>query len=115
MSGSVFTNVSGSGNMKMYAGTKENKMPKIQVTDGHNACWTAEKWIGCECGWTPGKMSARNSTQHVAHMTHRRGLKLQPIEYQWSDTNYHRTGALSVGGLMQVKNAEWRNGGWVRV
>lgn len=82
-------------------------------TDGHWPAWTEAHLIGCECGWTPLKRSMRMSMQHIAHQRHRRTLGLQPVEYAWSDAAYGVAGALSTGGYVQVKNAEWRDGHWV--
>jgi hypothetical protein len=69
--------------------------------------------IGCECGWNPAKPSQRSSMQHVSHMAHRRKLGLRPVEYAWPDDSYLE--GLSSGGYMVVRNAEWKDGRWVRV
>lgn len=86
-------------------------------TDGHwplgtTLASTEIKVIGCECGAKPQKLG-RMGTQHVWHMSHRRGLKLQPVEYQWPDDRYMV--GLSTGGYQQMRGHEWRNGGWAKV
>jgi hypothetical protein len=89
----------------------------MPTTDGHWPVWRIVPGLGtviaCECGANPRRASSRSSMQHVWHQTHRRGLRLQPVEYAWPhDEDYHRDGALSTGGLVQVRNAEWVDGGW---
>ena len=89
-------------------------------TDGHFPMWTQIPWgvhddwtvIGCECGWAPEAPSKRMSMQHVQHGTHRRQLKLQPVNYAWDDAHYRVPGAISTGGLMTVRGAVWKNGRW---
>ena len=85
-------------------------------TDGHWPLGTTlegRKVIGCECGAKPKKPSARISTQHVWHQTHRRSLGLQPVEYAWPDDRYLE--GLSTGGYIQVPDHEWRDGRWVKM
>jgi hypothetical protein len=89
-------------------------------TDGH---WplgvTSEgiKVIGCECGWKPKNRPQRASMQHVPHQTHRRGLKLRPVNYEWptDDMSQYMAG-LSAGGYVEVRNAHWddESASWVK-
>jgi hypothetical protein len=79
----------------------------VRVPEFHNRAV-----ISCECGAKPKAPSARMSTQHTWHQTHRRGLKLQPVEYVWPDDRY--LDGLSTGGYVQVRGHVWQDGGWVR-
>ena len=58
--------------------------------------------IACECGAQPKRPSGRISTQHVWHQTHRRTLKLQPVEYAWASDSY--LVGLSVGPYVRYFN-----------
>src|SRR5438045_1847793 len=93
--------------------------PARDEPDGHWPVWRIVPGIspsipviGCQCGANPTKRSARNSTQHVWHQTHRRGLKLCPVDYEWPDESYHVDGALSTGNYWRVRGHVWRDGGW---
>jgi hypothetical protein len=82
-------------------------------TDGHWPLGTkldGVTVIGCECGAKPKKRAARMSMQHVWHQTHRRNLRLQPVEYVWPGD----LEGLSTGPYVQMRNAKWENGQWVR-
>jgi hypothetical protein len=86
-------------------------------TDGHwplaravpelNGC----RAICCECGEQPKKLAARSSMQHVWHASHRRKLRLIPVDYVWP----RRMEGLSTGQPWRVTGHVWRGGGWVRV
>ena len=90
------------------------------VTDGHWPRWVVVPGlglvIGCECSEHPAKRPARMSTQHTWHQTHRRRLRLQPVEYQWPDDAQEKARAgdpqTSTGGLVQVAGHVWRDGNW---
>jgi hypothetical protein len=78
--------------------------------DGHRPAWAELNGItviGCECGWKPKKPSARTSMQHVSHNAHRKSLKIQPVEYVWSEADYYVVGALSTGAYQSVRGAWW--------
>lgn len=88
----------------------------VTRTDGHfpfgRRDAAGSKVIGCECGWNPKKRPARMSMQHIPHQAHRRSLKLQPVNYQWSDDSYME--GLSEGAYQQMKGYEWHDGSWIR-
>ncbi len=93
----------------------EVTFPCAEIHSKYGDCSKAHhtlKVIACECGAKPKKPSSRISTQHVWHQSHRRSLRLQPVEYVWPDDRYMK--GLSIGGYMKVRNAKWEDGQWVR-
>jgi hypothetical protein len=92
-------------------------MSTVPQTDGHwplgvkAAKFNGRTVIGCECGALPKAPPTRMSMQHVWHQTHRRGFKLQPVNYEWPDDRY--MDGLSTGGYVQVRGHKWQDGRWV--
>jgi hypothetical protein len=74
--------------------------------------------IGCDCGDRPKKRAARISMQHVWHQSHRRRLRLQPVEYAWPDGAVSEADdggtPLSTGGYVEMSGHVWKDSGWVR-
>lgn len=66
--------------------------------------------ICCECGERPKRIASRYSMLNAWHQTHRRGLRLVPVEYTWPG----EPAGLSTGGPLQVRGLTWRDGDWAR-
>jgi hypothetical protein len=88
----------------------------MQETDGHWPLARKVPELGdrtaicCECGQRPKRIATRFSMLHAWHQTHRRALKLVPLEYSWPG----KMEGLSAGGPLQVRGLVWRDGDWAR-